>query len=431
MTKLIAAISFLFIFSPFAALSQELDIVEGDEPIILSPPKPPPVVEKIEKEVKPVNPNIAVLRKAAQSAEAATKQHEMMDRAKIIDKSSYCLDCHKRETPGIVNQWLDSAHASIGVGCNDCHEARKSDKDGFLHADRYYISSVVTPADCAKCHEHAMKQYLGSGHAEALTNLEKMKEDDPRYPLMAQYRETGFSECSGCHGTRVKIDAEGRPDPATWPNSGTGRINPDDSKGNCTICHGKHRCSLESARRPSACLGCHDGKNYPEGSIYLHSAHGRVYDDIGRGEDLGRPGFFCDTSQFTAPTCALCHMNGAGRNLVSRHDPGWRLPHDLTHPQAPAFEGNKVKMFRQNMKEVCSQCHASSVIDRFFEQADQRLEVFQQEKVEPALADFQARLAAAGDGEKEEIMAEYSEFLATAKAYRLNLYMGAHGRIDR
>jgi len=42
---------------------------------------------------------------------------ELRDRSKVSGKSDYCIDCHRQETPGIFEEWVDSAHARIGVAC--------------------------------------------------------------------------------------------------------------------------------------------------------------------------------------------------------------------------------------------------------------------------------------------------------------------------
>src|SRR4030042_303110 len=65
--------------------------------------------------------------------------------------------------------------------------------------------------------------------------------------------------CMQCHGSEIKVLPGGKFDPATWPNSGIGRINPDGSWGSCTACHTRHRFSVEQARRPAACGKCHLG----------------------------------------------------------------------------------------------------------------------------------------------------------------------------
>ena len=65
--------------------------------------------------------------------------------------------------------------------------------------------------------------------------------------------------CWQCHGTEIKIHADGKLDAATWPNTGIGRINPDGSEGSCTACHSRHEFSAAQARNPENCGKCTHG----------------------------------------------------------------------------------------------------------------------------------------------------------------------------
>ena len=40
-----------------------------------------------------------------------------------------CLDCHRREQPGIFNDWAYSRHANANITCLDCHMAEVFDPD--------------------------------------------------------------------------------------------------------------------------------------------------------------------------------------------------------------------------------------------------------------------------------------------------------------
>ncbi len=367
--------------------------------------------------------------RAPKKPAADVASREPRDRDKIMGKNGYCIDCHREKTPGIFEEWVLSSHARLGIGCNDCHGAYQSDKDSFLHAGRFYVRTVVSPLRCGRCHQEVIKGFAKTAHAKALTNLEEMSADDPRYPLIEPYKESDFSACRACHGGRILIGEDRRPTPSTWPNSGAGRINPDKSPGNCGICHGRHRFATASARRPEACLLCHDGRMYPEGEIYARSLHGLAYRDAGNRHNLERPYFYCDATRNTAPTCALCHLNGAGVGLVTTHNPAERLARRLTHPQSPERAGQSALW--SNMTAVCEQCHAGSVIKRFFSAADAELKRYQTEEVEPALARFGKLLNRKKGRKRQAILAEYADFLAKTKTYRLNLYMGHPGRTER
>ncbi len=371
----------------------------------------------------------AAKARAVKKPVADVKPQEPRDRAKIADKSDYCIDCHRTKTPGIFEEWVLSGHARLGIGCNDCHGAYQSDKDSFLHSGRFYIRTVVSPARCGRCHKQTIRGFGNTAHAKALTNLEGMKSDDPRYPLIEPYKKSGFSECRACHGSRIEIGKDRRPTAATWPNSGAGRINPDKSPGNCAMCHGRHRFSAASARQPEACLNCHDGRMYPEGEIYARSLHGLAYRDKSSRHNLKRPYFYCDATENTAPTCALCHLNGAGLGLLTRHDPAWRLSHNLAHPEALSREAKGEP--RTRMRAVCEQCHAAAVAKRFLAAADAELERYQEAVVEPELARFKKLLKKKKGKQRQVVLTDYADFLARTKAYRLNLYMGHPGRTER
>ncbi|MFT6833088.1 MAG: hypothetical protein ACJAZN_003269, partial [Planctomycetota bacterium] len=69
----------------------------------------------------------------------------------ISEISRECVDCHKKESVGLYQQWGSSKHYRGNVGCYECHMADRTDADAFLHYDRM-ISVIVSPKDCARCH---------------------------------------------------------------------------------------------------------------------------------------------------------------------------------------------------------------------------------------------------------------------------------------
>lgn len=373
--------------------------------------------------------------KSEQLEKQREKQKDIQQKLKLKDpiksfgNNGFCINCHEDETPAIFEEWAKSPHAKAGVGCADCHTSRKGNPDSVKHAERFYISAIVTPFDCAKCHKDQMRDYTSSRHAHGLESLQDMKEDDPRYPVIAQFKDDDFAQCGGCHGVTVTVDADNRPDSATWPNNGAGRINHDRSHGTCSSCHLGHGFSLQAVRQPETCLRCHDGENYPEGDIYRHSAHNVLFETHTDKEGLDRPGLFLEGKDMVAPTCAYCHMNGAGRGLLNRHNQAWRLPRDLTSPKAPLL--GRAEKLRNNMKSVCHQCHGVSFTDRFFTDADKQLKEYQEKSVEPQIAVFLKTLSTLTGEKRKKVLKEYSQFLAEAKRYRMNLYMGRHGRVQR
>jgi hypothetical protein len=73
------------------------------------------------------------------------------------------------------------------------------------------------------------------------------------------------------------------------------------------------------------------------------------------------------TRDMFVPTCATCHMSGIN-GLKVTHDPSERLSYylaDAISKQRPSY-----LQAQNNMKQICSQCHAATLINRVFEQAE-------------------------------------------------------------
>ena len=112
----------------------------------------------------------------------------------VSEDSEICIECHASLHPGIVQDWLKSRHAKVSpaqalsrpklerrisvekvperfangtVGCAECHTMNEdTHQDSFEHND-YQVHTVVTPNDCAVCHEaEAQQQNLGPGHIQ-------------------------------------------------------------------------------------------------------------------------------------------------------------------------------------------------------------------------------------------------------------------------
>jgi formate-dependent nitrite reductase cytochrome c552 subunit len=166
----------------------------------------------------------------------------------MTEESTKCISCHKKSTPSIVQQWGTSKHHGANVGCYECHQAEEGDPDAFTHQKKL-ISIIVSPKDCADCHESAVIEMTESHHAKAGRILGSLDN------LLAEVIEgnnglvtPGFPEgnsaaavngCWQCHGSQVKVLDDGSLDPATWPNTGIGRINPDGTEGACSACHSR------------------------------------------------------------------------------------------------------------------------------------------------------------------------------------------------
>ncbi len=174
---------------------------------------------------------------------------------------------------------------------------------------------MVTPKDCSRCHPDEVTQYEKSKHANTLEIIWKI---DPwlNEGMNSDWERT--TGCFYCHGTVLEQDDKGRLAPQTWPNVGVGRLNLDESKGSCTSCHTRHRFSVMEARKPEACGQCHLGPDHPQIEIYMESKHGDIYTAFGDGYNWdSAPGTWTPGVDYRGPTCASCHMSGAGETMTT------------------------------------------------------------------------------------------------------------------
>jgi hypothetical protein len=319
-----------------------------------------------------------------------------------INGSDECLECHKDESPGMVAHWEGSVHAKKNVTCLDCHEAKKGDKDLMDHYD-HDISVIVSPKDCAKCHEKEATEFKHSHHADGgkiLGSLDNVLAEIVEGALWFDGQSAAaVSGCKQCHGSVVEIDENGHPTPTTWPNSGIGRINPDGSKGSCTACHSRHSFDVVTARNPENCGKCHMGPDHPQIEIYNESKHGikfRAHKDKMNMD--AQPDWRVGIEYTAAPTCATCHMS-ATKELPVTHDVGARISWTLRPPisekvDAKAIKaGKKVKSWqdrRADMQNVCSKCHSEPFVTNFYRQYDEVIKLYNNKFAKPATKLYKA-----------------------------------------
>ena len=320
--------------------------------------------------------------------------------AQIGTESRTCMACHQRSTPGIVGQWKISAHSRNGVGCFECHRAAKGDKDAMDH-NGFLISTIVSPKDCSLCHQKEFKEFQQSHHSEAakilgsLDNvLAEVVEGD-----MTGTSPAAVSGCWQCHGSEVKVLANGKLDPTTWPNTGVGRLNPDGSKGSCSACHIRHSFSRAQARMPENCGRCHMGPDHPQIEVYTESKHGIAFAaHRTRYEPLMEKKEWIPGQDFEqGPTCSTCHMS-ATKNLPLTHDVGSRISWTLRPPvsekidAAAKAQARTVKPWedrRADMRQVCQSCHAVNWVDNWYLQFDRMVNLYNDKFGSPATKLFQ------------------------------------------
>ncbi len=322
----------------------------------------------------------------------------------LSDQTRECIDCHKKKTPGIYQQWGRSKHYRGNVGCYECHAAEKSDKDSFLHYDNR-IALIVSPKDCSKCHPREVKEFEGSHHAKAgriLGSLDNVLAEvvegnkamvTPAFPQGVS--AASVNGCWQCHGTVVKVLPGGKLDPATYPNSGIGRLNPDGSEGSCNACHTRHSFSAAQARHPNTCGKCHLGPDHPQKEIYEESKHGIAFFAKIKDMNLDSEKWIVGEDYTAAPTCATCHMS-ATKNQDVTHDIGMRIswnnrPKLSVRPEVAdakmGLPGKDVpwQMRRNNMKDVCLNCHNTNWVENFYIQYDGMIDLYNNKFGKPGI----------------------------------------------
>lgn len=323
----------------------------------------------------------------------------------ISPESAACIACHKVESPVIYEQWGDSKHFRGNIGCFECHKAERDDVDAYEHYDQF-IATIVSPKDCARCHEKEVEQFVSSHHAKAgriLGSLDNVLAEvvegnsgfvTPMFPMGVS--AAAVNGCWQCHGSEVKVMPGGRLDPATWPNTGIGRINPDGSEGSCSACHSRHAFSVEQVRNPENCGKCHMGPDHPQIEIYTESKHGVAFRANIDKMNMDKPKWVVGEDYSAAPTCATCHMSATKDQAVT-HDVGMRISWNNRPAISVRPEVSDAKMGlpgkdvpwdvrRANMQNVCLNCHNQNYVDAFYQQYDGLIDLYHEKFAEPGVA---------------------------------------------
>jgi hypothetical protein len=303
--------------------------------------------------------------------------------------SAKCLDCHQQKTPVIAEQWRDSRHAQLGVGCYECHRAEEGEPDAFTHEGKV-IATVLSPKDCSACHADIVGEFEHSHHSKAaqfIGSLDNILGEVIEGPIMAA------NGCWQCHGSTlallkdeggaVRRDKTGKPliDPVTWPNTGIGRVNLDGSRGACSACHSRHVFSKAMARQPEVCGKCHMGPDHPQIEIYEESKHGIAYRTRLDEMNLKSQSWVLGVDYTAAPTCATCHMS-ATRNQPLTHDVGARISWTLRPVVSKKLENWEKR--RESMRDVCHHCHGPDFVGAFYTSFDAAVDMYNNKFAVPA-----------------------------------------------
>jgi hydroxylamine dehydrogenase len=334
----------------------------------------------------------------------------------LSETTQECLECHQTDNPGMYQQWGVSKHYGANVGCYECHQAQASDAD-VLHDDihdDFTIATIVSPLDCSRCHPSEVEEFENSHHSKAgrimgsLDNLlaEVVEGNNgmvtPAFP--AGVSAAAVNGCWQCHGSTVKVDPEtGTLDPATWPNTGIGRVNPDGSEGSCTACHQRHSFSAEQARHPDNCGKCHLGPDHPQKEIYEESKHGIAFRANVDKMNLSSSKWIVGEDYTAAPTCATCHMSATSTQPIS-HNIGLRIKWNnrpaiskLAHETDAKWNLSSASITgderREKMEDVCQACHQSGFVKGFFVQYEGLIDLYNDKYAKPGLELYAAATA--------------------------------------
>ncbi len=310
-----------------------------------------------------------------------------------------CIECHAEKQPGIVADWKDSRHGHVNVSCIDCHQVDSgspmaSQSCPGVKGTDVYISVLVSPKTCGRCHSREVEQFNASGHFrgskqyhdsdgrnfKSMSSLTQVHEGQGLEKFKHAADMTG---CMQCHGSNIVLDSENRPTPETWPVAGIATVYPDGGIGNCVACHTRHRFNVAEARKPAACASCHLGPDHPDIEIFNNSKHGHIYNTEGNEWNFSAAPDAWEPGDYRAPTCAVCHQSGIG-DLETTHNVSERLKWNLwakrskvrNSPDPLSMWTGDGEKGRVLMKKVCSNCHSSAHSERFFKQADNHIELY-------------------------------------------------------
>ncbi len=334
-----------------------------------------------------------------------------------------CYDCH-RAAEGEPDAWR---HQGVWISilvtpldCSGCHEREFAEFSSSHHAKAGEIiaslDNVLAEKACG----------MPGNNADAVNGC-----------WQCHGSIVGFEKDE--KGAVRRIGAEGKPvlSADTWPNSGVGRLNPDGSKGSCHACHSRHDFNAKLARSPENCGKCHMGPDHPQIEIFNESKHGIAFHANRERMGMEKEGdWILGRDYSAAPTCATCHIGGYltadGTVIGNSHDVGERISWTLrpivsTKLNLVVFEDGfkedypstrllpnvgetvatqekyvdggvmktrevprKVARVRQwesrrdEMKQVCANCHATSHVDNFYKQFDDLVVLYNEKFAKPA-----------------------------------------------
>jgi Cytochrome c3 len=228
-----------------------------------------------------------------------------------------CLMCHSdagaknaagKSIAVDAKKFATSVHGQMNFKCTDCH----SD----VSAEKLPHEPKLKPANCAACHEVAVKEYQATAHAKARAGGNMVA-----------------ATCSDCHGAHeIQRSSE--------PNSRTNLARIEDT---CAACHG-NAAVIEKGKLQGGNIAAafHDG-------IHNRAMHAKGVQQSG------------------TPTCTGCH---GAHKILSKNDPASRVNREHValmcgscHQQVYSrFSGSQHGQLRQagnSAAPTCIDCHSA------------------------------------------------------------------------
>jgi hypothetical protein len=92
-----------------------------------------------------------------------------------------CVECHssdlmKPELRKIPQEWEKSVHYRNGISCHNCHGGDPEDAENAMSPQRGFVGTPAynqVPEFCGKCHVGILKNFLESGHGQAVISSGK------------------------------------------------------------------------------------------------------------------------------------------------------------------------------------------------------------------------------------------------------------------
>lgn len=233
------------------------------------------------------------------------------------DPNEACLMCHAdasaKSTAGKsiavdAKVFGQSVHGQMQFKCTDCHTD--------VSAEKLPHEPKLAPANCASCHETAVKEYQSTAHAKARAG-----------------GNTVAATCSDCHGNH---DIQKSTEPAS-------RTHLTKLEATCGSCHG-NEAVIQKAKLPGGNIVAQ----------YHDSIHGTKTN--GTGPDAAK-----------APTCTGCH---GAHKILSKADADSRVNRENVaqmcgscHQQVfSRFSGSQHGTMRQagnSAAPTCIDCHSA------------------------------------------------------------------------